>query len=404
MGKFKTFLAEEEKNKHLEHLEDEIFNRGAQGLRDSISFLQGLRNMLAGHSEAKVNVTVKWDGAPAIVCGTDPETGRFFLGTKSVFNKVPKVNFSVEDIYKNHSGPLADTLAIAFRLLQAANIKEVLQGDLLYTRDTLKMVKIGEENCISFRPNTITYAVPSKSALGQKIAKSSLGVVFHTTYKGKKLQDMKASFGANVDKLKSLSSVWVNDASYRDESGTVSMTAHETASVTALLSMVGHCFQKLDTKVVDSIAKNDELRNLIKQFNNSKVKAGKAIANVDMHVHELLNFVDAKFKGEIDALKTDKGKDSKRQKHAELSRFLHNSKAQLHQIFEIQNLLTDAKNIIIKKLQAVKTVGTFLETPDGFKVTAPEGFVAIDNVSGKAIKLVDRLEFSYANFTATKNW
>ena len=64
--------------------------------------------------------------------------------------------------------------------------------------------------------------------------------------------------------------------------------------------------------------------------------------------------------------------------------------------------LIEAKNFIIRKLERVQTLGTFLRTENGYKVTAPEGFVAIR--SGNTLKLVDRLEFSRANFTADKNW
>ncbi len=404
MRNFKQHLAES-KNIHLEHIEDEIFNRGAIGLREAINFLLSLRNMLLGHSNSRVNVTVKWDGAPAIVVGTDPQSKKFFVATKSAFNKNPKVNYSTSDIYKNHSGPLADKLATVFTLLKPLNIKEILQGDLLYLAEDLKTVVIDGEKCIAFRPNTITYAVPLESDLGKKIARTKLGVVFHTTYTGDSIKDLKASFGANVNKYKNASnSLWINDAYYKDESGTATLTADESAQVTALLSLAGHLFQAIDSSFLNSLARDETLRNLIKTFNNSKVKAGQPIGNVKSHVTELLAFIDQKFQSEIDALKTEKGKQSREDKLKSIKSFIRKSRGAFLGVFEMYNLLTQTKNIIIRKLQSVKSLGTFIETSDGFRVTTPEGFVAVDNISGKAVKLVDRLEFSYANFTVAKDW
>jgi len=403
---FKGFLINEAegKNTHLEHLEDEIFNRGAQGLRDAINFVLGLRNMLAGHGKAKVNVTVKWDGAPAIICGTDPETGKFFVGTKGVFNKDPKIMFTPAQIRKNYDGELAEKLIIALTNLSKLGIKEVIQGDWLYANSALKMVNIDGEQHVAFRPNTITYTVPVNSALAQKIMGSAMGIVFHTTYTGKTLATMKANFGANVNKYKKQSSVWVTDAYYKDETGSATMTEDETAQVTAFINLARHLFSQVEPKLINYIAKDVELKNTIKMYNNAKVRAGQPIGNVAEHVDGLIRFIEDKYQKEMDKLKTEKGKEGKRDKLEQVKSFIHNSRVQFQHIFEIQNMLTNAKSIILRKLQSVKGLGTFIETPDGYRVTSPEGFVAIDNISGKAVKLVDRLEFSRANLTVPKNW
>ena len=88
------------KNLHLEHLEDEIINQGIDGGRGAVNFLQGLRDMMKGNSSSSVNMTVKWDGAPAIFCGKHPETGQFFVAKKSLFNKTP-LFYTSEDQIKN---------------------------------------------------------------------------------------------------------------------------------------------------------------------------------------------------------------------------------------------------------------------------------------------------------------
>src|SRR6056300_1594433 len=168
MFSFKGFITQD-KNVHLEHLEDDIINRGSEGGVNAINFLKSVRDMLAGSSRAKVNMTVKWDGAPAIICGINPENGKFFVGTKAVFNKTPKVNYTTGDIRRNHSGELANKLTIALRELSRLGIQDVLQGDFLFSKSDLKIVKIDGENMITFTPNTITYAVPVDSSLGKRI-------------------------------------------------------------------------------------------------------------------------------------------------------------------------------------------------------------------------------------------
>ena len=131
MFSFKGFHTQD-KNTHLEHLEDDIINSGSVGGENAINFLKSVRNMLKVVL-VKVNMTVKWDGA-AIICGVNPENGKFFVGTKSVFNKTPKINYTTRDIRKNHGGVVADKLQVCLAILSRLNIKGILQGDLLFTR------------------------------------------------------------------------------------------------------------------------------------------------------------------------------------------------------------------------------------------------------------------------------
>ena len=190
MDNLTTFLTEA-KNTHLEHLEDEIINKGVVGGNQAIAFLISLKDMLAGQSKRKMNVTVKWDGAPAIFAGTDPDNGKFFVGTKSIFNKTPKINYTVADINKNHGGGLAAKLIVALKYFPALNIPGIWQGDLLYTREDLKGSDIDGERVIMFTPNTITYTVPVRSQMAQKILASKIGVVWHTTYSGNSMSTLK---------------------------------------------------------------------------------------------------------------------------------------------------------------------------------------------------------------------
>ena len=208
---------EEAKNTHLEHLEDEIINNGSRGALNAINFLKSIRRMFQGGS-GRTSLTVKWDGAPAIVCGRNPDNGRFFVGTKSVFNKTPKINYTVADIRKNHSGAVANKLEICLRELSKLGIKGILQGDLLFTSGELKTANIDGEKNIVFTPNTITYAVPTGTPLASRIANANMGIIFHTTYTGKSFKSLSASFGASVSRLKKSRKVFFDDASYRDAS------------------------------------------------------------------------------------------------------------------------------------------------------------------------------------------
>jgi len=407
MKNFRQFLTESStKNTHLEHLEDEVFNGGVNGTRRAINFLRGLRDMLHGSSKSSVNVTVKWDGAPAIVCGINPENGKFFVATKSAFNKTPKLNYTRSDIERNHSGStgLIDKLRVALDNLSKLNIKGVLQGDLLFTKGDLQTVEHDGETLITFKANTITYAVPADSDLAAKLQAANLGIVFHTTYTGKKIQDMKASFGADISGLSKTGAVWATDANFRDESGTATLTKDETDYVSERLAEIGRQFNRMDSTTINDIVSNEELRLMIKTYVNSKVKVGQNIQGTKKYAKGLIEFITDRYNKEIDKLKTERGKAGRKEKLKSVVSFVKRNQEQFILMFLVAALISDVKGVLLKKLRAVNSIGTFLETPDGFKVTSPEGFVAIDRLGGSAVKLVDRLEFSKANFTLDKTW
>ena len=391
------------KNLHLEHLEDEVLNNGINGTRAAINFLRSLRDMLAGSSKKSVNVTVKWDGAPAVFAGINPENDKFFVGTKGVFNANPKVNYTEADIDANHSAPgLNSKLKVALKHLPKLGIKNVLQGDMMFTQDDLSTETIDGKSYLTFQPNTIVYAVPKESS--DKIKKAKMGIVWHTTYTGKRLQDMRASFGANIKGLTKTSDVWFTDADYRDTSGTINFNKSETDAITSVLSQAGKTFRKFNSSFTKDLMKREDVVILIKTFNNAKVREGQKITNTGKHTQELIKYVDAKIQKNIDSVKTPKAKQAKQKVKDDLISFLSSNKGNLKIIFDMQNLLTDAKKTIIRKLEKAKgAMDTFIRTENGYRVTAPEGFVAIDQM-GDAVKLVDRLEFSRANFTAAKNW
>ena len=412
MHKFLEILTEDKggKNLHLEHLEDEILNYGVDGGRAAINFLRSLRDMLAGSSRSSVNMTVKWDGAPAIFAGIDPEDGKFFVAKKSVFNVDPKLYKSNEEIDADLSGTLNDKFKVALQELSKLGIKGVLQGDLMFT-DDVETSKIDGESYYTFQPNTIVYAVPTDSDLGKSINRAKIGVVWHTTYTGNNLQDMKASFGADISKLKTPSSIWMDNASYKDASGSATFTDKETAAVTKYLADTGRTFQRISANGLKAFLRLQESMtgNLagasLKTYNNSMVRKGQKITNPISHAKGYEDWVKMHFDKQIEKVKSPAGKQKYQNMQKEYVREVKKHTKNLANIILFQNLLVEAKSLIVTKLNSVKQMtDTFIRTPNGYKVTNPEGYVAIDRTSGNAVKLVDRMEFSFNNFTAIKAW
>jgi len=400
MISFKKFITED-KNTHMEHIEDNILNAGVKGTRDAINFIRALRTMLSGSSKSKVNVTVKWDGAPAVFAGIDPSDGKFFVAKKGIFNKNPKVYKTNADVDADTKGDLNTKLKLALAELPKLGITGVVQGDFLYAKEDLKMVDFDGEPHVTFHPNTIVYAVPAASKLGKEILGSKIGVVWHTTYRGSSFEEMSASFGEEIASgLKTIKSVWSVDAIYKDVSGSANMTAAETAKVTKLVSNIGKKFNTIKATTLNGISDNEETLMRTKTFINSKIRVGEPIRNPKSFVKDLVKYIDDYYENEAAKRKTDKGKTAQRaKKGSTLDYFNRTPESQLVAMFELYNMMIEVKHVLIAKLDKAKKVGTFLRTKDGYQVTGSEGFVAIDHMGKNAVKLVDRLGFSNANFS-----
>jgi hypothetical protein len=407
MQKFSSYLAEE-KNVHMEHIEDSILNGGVNGARQAINYLRSLRDMLAGNAARSVKVTVKWDGAPAIFAGKDPSDDKFFVAKKGVFNKNPKVYKTDADIDADTDGDLNTKLKEALKYLPALGIEGVVQGDFLYSKKDIKTVEIDGESYITFHPNTIVYAIPAKSELAKTILASDIGVVWHTVYRGATFDQMSASFGeAIASDLTKSRNVWAVDASYKDASGTATFNKRETTKITKILSDAGKSFQKIKPATMNNVSNNPEFLIRMKGFINVKVKAGEKIKDPNSFVTQMVDWMYDYYQKEIDKLKTERGKKGKEAKRKEVMAYFSNTpKSQIVEMFKMYNLLVDAKHMIIAKLDKAKTIGTFLQTADGYRVTPQEGFVAIDRFGKNAVKLVDRMQFSQANFSPEfiKGW
>ena len=404
-------LLNEDKNTHLEHLEDDIINNGYAGGQNAIAFLEELNGMLSGHSTKKVNISVKWDGAPAIVCGPSPENGKFFVGTKSVFNKTPKVNYNIADIRKNHEGPVANILRECLQYLSGLGMKEILQGDLMFTNSSKKKTTYKDpsgkqEQMISFQPNTIVYMVPENTPFGRKIDRSKLGIVFHTTYKGKDFQSLKTSFGANVSKLRRTPNVWFDDATYKDVSGNALMTIGESQQLQKTINMASGSLKK-SKEMLNKIKTEKNTLSVgvqLKTYLNSFIRAATDLPSTKETANKFREFYKERTQKEIDSVKTDKAKEKYQTIQDTGLKFIDKHNESVYFACATYKTLQTAKGIIISKLNKAKSIGTFKRTDNGLVATNPEGYVAVDKKDKKAVKLVDRLEFSIQNFTAAKNW
>jgi hypothetical protein len=400
---FKNFITEQ-KNTHMTHIEDKVLYGGVNGTRQAINALRELRDMLAGETKSKLST--KWDGAPAIFCGQDPSDGEFFVAKKGVFAKNPKVYKTDADIDADISSPdLATKMKLALKHLPELGIKGVIQGDFLFSKGDTKNETIDGEKYTTFHPNTIIYAIPYDQA--KEVRSAKIGIVWHTTYTGKDFMSMKATYGVNVSKFNSSVNVWSQDAMLRDVSG-ATMDKKETAEVTKHLSDAGKIFNKIAGSTLRELEGNKDLATLIEQYNNTFVRQQTVIGNTNTHVTGLIKWLNDKFQKEKDKRSTERGKATQQKKLDDFMKFFsQRNKKNLVMMFDLQKNIVLAKLKLINKLNSISSFDTFVQTKTGYKVkTGAEGFVAIDKLGGDAVKLVDRLEFSYNNFSPDilKGW
>ena len=399
---FRDFITEQ-KNTHMTHIEDKVLYGGVKGTREAINALRELRNMLAGKG-GTAKLSTKWDGAPAIFAGIDPRDGEFFVAKKGIFNKNPKVYKTASEIDADTSGDLASKLKDALKYLPELGITGVIQGDFLFSQKDLKAKSIDGVKYVTFHPNTIIYAVPYDQAT--EIRRSKIGIVWHTTYSGSDFESMRATYGVNVSRFKNSKNVYSADAMLRDVSR-ATMNEKETAEVTKYLSQAGFLFNKIAGSTLRELEKNQELAQLIEQYNNTYVRRGAMLPPSQTHVTRLIKWIEQKFQAEADKRKTEKGKAVQYKRLDDIMKFFSvKNKKSLISMFELQKNLVFAKLKLINKLNSISKLDTFVQTNRGYKVTGDEGFVAIDDLGGDAVKLVDRLEFSYNNFSpdVLKGW
>ena len=393
------FLLTESKNVHLEHLEDLLFNRGYAGAEEALNYIDSLRHMLAEGTGTTTQLTVKWDGSPALICGIDPADGKFFVGTKAVFAKgnprrVKRAQ-DVEEFYPDQP-ELQEILLTALKYLPKLSIGGVVQGDLMFIPGRVTTVNVNGEDCYVFTPNTITYAVPVNSQLGQRIAQAKMGIIFHTTYTGDSIDTMTANFGVNVASFNQTKDVWFDDATYKDYTGIASLTPSENAKIEKYLAATAKTMQKIGQQRFDIVLADKEFNRMIKPFVNQQIRQGAQITEPTRFLQDFMKYYETEMmKGVADP--TSRVAQNRLAKIQAKEQWIADNSNNLVGVLATYKRVIELKHMLLHKLSQVEGIGTFQKTNDGYKVTAPEGFVAIGH-DGGAIKLVDRLTFSRTNF------
>lgn len=406
-------LKEEDKNTHLDHAEELVFMQGTEGIKRVVGTFTKLLNTLDGDGGGDA-ITTKWDGSPAVFAGTDPEDGKFFVGTKGVFAQKAKLNKSPEDIETNHpdttkndepvsKAGLRSKLNTSLEHLKNLGIEGVLQGDLLFTKGDLKQVTVEGKPHLAFKPNTITYVVPADSETAKEMQAADIGIVFHTSYSGNSMDEMKATFGFDASKLRPSKNVWFTDARIKDVSGQVQLSKENSAKIRSAIKELSSMSVDANTfKALNQKIGGIELVNAIKAHANAPIRSGQALEqDADKFAQEFLVALEQKFDDAVAKLKTGpegKAGQAKLAAKSQVSDIINNNKKQIADMYKAYLKTEAVKMMFQKKMKNIKAIDSFIEQPDGsLKVTDPEGFVIVDHI-GRAMKIVDRLEFSAANF------
>tara|TARA_E500000318_G_scaffold76015_2_gene70616 strand:+ start:213 stop:1427 length:1215 start_codon:yes stop_codon:yes gene_type:complete len=392
-------ILNEFKRTHLEHIEDIVLTNGFEGAKSVIDYYKGLLVTLQGTTVNPVQVSVKWDGAPAVVCGTNPDNGRWFVGTKSVFAKSPKINYTKSDIARNHgTEDLGQKLLKCLVHLKKLNIKGVVQGDLLFTDEDLSRKPIGGKQHITFTPNTITYAVEEGTDVAKQIESAQVGIIFHTTYNGDTLSDMDAVAGADVDSFNKTPDVFFDNATYKDVSGSAKFTKDETGAFMAQIDKLEQLLTVVPRNLSDMFKGNQDFVPFFQMYINDQVKQGKLPTNANQFIAGFQKFYQQKMQQQIAGLKAQKALDLRQQKIKNMPVFLNRLRRPLQGMLNFYKQTQAMKGFILRKMNQAMQIGSFSQTDSGLEVTEPEGFVAVDKQGG-AVKLVDRLGFSKRNLT-----
>tara|TARA_B100002003_G_scaffold62434_1_gene57636 strand:- start:228 stop:1499 length:1272 start_codon:yes stop_codon:yes gene_type:complete len=403
----------EKKLTHLEHIEDAIFDDGFAGGIEALRMMNGIINTLQGNSKKGVNVQSKVDGSPSIIAGTNPENGKFFVATKALFNKTPKICYTDADIDKNHghAANLVTKMKVGLKYFQKLGIKGIVQGDFMFLPSDLTKETIDDSDYITFRPNTITYAVPTDDPFADVIQAAKVGVIWHTSYSGATIADLSAKFKVNVTAMTKTKDVWAGDTDFRDVSGRATLTKSELAAVRLEMKKASESLKKLNKKALKILfhapKEDDTISFNVKIYINDMISQGEEYSNKQKAIGGFINFIRKRYQPKIDKLKSEKGKAKKQKALDDMINTLNSDRnigGTFAYALEWHNNVGNIKLGIIKKMEQVNSIAAFNKTSTGYEVTGPEGFVAVDHMTNSAVKLVNRLEFSKNNFNAIKNW
>jgi len=360
---------------HLEHPEDLMVDHGVAGYHHAVEALKDVHHKLSGQFNT-TKVTEKYDGSPSIVAGIDPKTNRFFVATKSAFNKDPKINYTNEDILKNHGhapGLVSKLQAALEHLPKVFPKKGVYQGDLMHTADDVH--EVGKE--VSFTPNTLMYSTDKKGEEGKKILASKVGIVVHSKYHGPSLDNMQVGFDPDLANFKPHKDVHLINPE-------VEVKSHPNKTqVEHHLRLAEKTFADAHPEALNNLVAHKEH---IRTFVNKMVreKGQPTTSGYRKHLMDI---------GEKEASKvtTPKAKQAKIATMLERLKHVEDHQDHFDSAFKIHHHLSKAKDALVDSLSSSSPYKHSV----GGKEAEPEGYVAIRQ--GHPIKLVNRAKFSAAN-------
>lgn len=372
--------AEEKQLKHLEHLEDHPINAGREGVQHAISNLTDVHRKLKG-GDSKTKITMKYDGSPSVIFGHHPETGKFFVASKSVFNKNPKLNYTEEDIEKNHGHApgLVEKLKHALNHLpKVTPPRGVYQGDIMHTRGDIEH----HGNKISFTPNTITYSAPANSHHGKAALNSKIGVAVHTAYRGDNLQDMEAQYAPDLSHFGKHKDVHLISTNH--DLSKIKYTDEQKDTFKKHLKAAQTAARELGDEGHEAIAGH---RIPLKTYINHTIRTG-----TNPSAQGFIDHYSAAHDKKIEGVKTQKSKDAKTVEKQRAIQDVMDNRHHFNNALNLHKHLAAAKDQLV---HALSSNAEFQHHIRG-KKAKPEGFVVVRN--NRPTKLVDRREFSAANF------
>lgn len=394
--------------KHIDHLEENIINKGADGVVEALEYIDKAIEYFV--SETDYKISTKFDGSPAIVGGKDP-SGKFFVASKSAFAKNPKINYTAEDIDRNHSNSpgLAEKLKLALQYLPSLNLKGIYQMDYMFD-DQIKQIEkpatidgIQNNNSfISFQPNTIKYAVSPDSPYGNEIQNSKIGVAIHIQYevvngilRVKKYTTSSSEFSRSKDVF--VFNVLIDkqaNPNHRILNMLLKDVDKKKAQIKGLLK--GIDFATIQKYAIE-----------IKTYINSEIRSGKFLDNTSISTQQFLQYMAGRFQKELNALKSEAGKLRKQAQLQATITELKKIKKSIKSVFDITKIIATLKNNLVKifnEMTKNSYLGTYMDKGNGnWKTTSPEGFAVSKTTGGPDItKFVNRQEFSAANFQTGK--
>lgn len=395
MKSFQQFIVEQEDSeegasrqiKHLTHVEDRHLQNGEKGAMHAISSLSAAAEHIKQGKKTS-ELTTKYDGSPAIVYGHHPETGKFFVASKSAFNKTPKINYTPDDIDKNHGHApgLAQKLKDALKHLpKVAPKKGVYQGDMMFSDEDKKT----NRDSVSFHPNPsgLTYTAHGKHNLA--VRKAKIGVVTHLSYHGS-AANLNAHHEVDHENFNKHPDVFSVDP--RMDTSKVHFSKEQQKQFNKHMSAAQAVHDTHGDDMYAGTKAHQGVGGPLEAYMNHTVRTGE-----EANHHNFKNWLESKKNKEIDKLKVEKNKKAKQTElKSELDKVDRNRK-HYNNVFKLHGHLQKAKGVLIDVMNQHQE----FQHEHGGEAANPEGYVF--HHGKETDKFVNRAEFSRRNFAGIRN-